>query len=225
MITLGVLLIAGARRRAPGRRSEANRLEALYAIALGATVGVLVWVTFTAETPIDRLVSRPGLQVNVIAAQWSWTFRYANGTSVSAVASWSPPVAVVPTGVEVQFDATSRDVIHGFWVPQLHYLRQVIPGYTTRFDLLFAKPGRYEGECAVFCGLLHPADALRDRGGQPATIPALAGERGAEPVSSAAATVARARRCAACPPPTTSAWRSTSAWSRSCSSSPAACSR
>ena len=92
----------------------------------------------------------------MVAAQWSWTFRYANGTTVSAVASWSPPVAVVPTGVEVQFNATSRDVIHGFWVPQLHYLRQVIPGYTTRFDLLFAKPGRYEGECAVFCGLLHP---------------------------------------------------------------------
>jgi cytochrome c oxidase subunit II len=156
VITLGVLLIAGARRRPPGRRSEASRLEALYAIALSATVGVLVWVTFTAETPIDQLVSRPGLQVNVIAAQWSWTFRYANGTRVSAVASWSPPVAVVPTGVEVQFDATSRDVIHGFWIPQLHYLRQVIPGYTTRFDLLFAKPGRYEGECAVFCGLLHP---------------------------------------------------------------------
>jgi cytochrome c oxidase subunit II len=155
VVTLAVLLVAGARRRSPGRRNEANRLEAVYAVVLGATVGVLVWVTFTAETPIDRLVSRPGLHVGVVAAQWSWTFRYANGTTVSAVASWRPPVAVVPAGVEVQFDATSRDVIHGFWIPGLHYLRQVIPGYTTHFDLPFAKPGRYEGECAVFCGLLH----------------------------------------------------------------------
>jgi cytochrome c oxidase subunit 2 len=155
VFTLAVLLVLGARRRAPGRRSEANGLETVYAIVLGATVGVLVWVTFTAETPIDRLVRRPGLQVNVVAAQWSWTFRYADGRVVRAVASWSPPVAVVPTGVEVQFDATSRDVIHGFWIPELHYLRQVIPGYTTRFDLLFAKPGRYEGECGVYCGLLH----------------------------------------------------------------------
>lgn len=156
VIMLGVLLVAGARRRGHSRRTEANRLESFYAVLLGATVAVLVWVTFTAETPIDRLVSRPGLRVTVIGAQWSWTFRYANGTTVSAVASWSAPVAVVPAGVEVEFDATSRDVIHGFWIPQLHYLRQVIPGYTTRFDLLFAKPGRYEGECAVFCGLLHP---------------------------------------------------------------------
>ena len=155
VIALAVLLVSGARRRAPGRRSEANRLEALYALALGATVGVLVWVTFTAETPIDSLAARPGLQVDVVAAQWSWTFRYANGRTVTSVASWNPPVALVPAGVEVQFDATSRDVIHGFWVPQLHYLRQLVPGYTTRFDLLFAKPGRYEGECAVYCGVLH----------------------------------------------------------------------
>jgi cytochrome c oxidase subunit 2 len=156
VITLAVLLVLGARRRAPDRRSEANRLETVYALVLGATVGVLVWITFTAETPIDRLVTRPALTVKVVAAQWSWTFRYANGTTVSAVASWSPPVAVVPAGVEVQFDATSRDVIHGFWIPGLHYLRQVFPGFTARFDLLFAKPGRYEGECAVFCGLQHP---------------------------------------------------------------------
>jgi cytochrome c oxidase subunit 2 len=155
MITLGVLLVLGARRRTAAGRSSADRLEAVYAIVLGAAVGVLVWITFSAETPIDHLVSRPALQVTVVAAQWSWTFRYANGAAVNAVATWSPPVAVVPTGVEVQFDATSRDVIHGFWIPGLHYLRQVIPGYTTRFDLLFAKPGRYQGECAVFCGLLH----------------------------------------------------------------------
>ena len=155
VIVLSVLLILGKRRRTPGRRSDANRLELLYAILLGATVGVLVWITFTAETPIDQLVSRPALRVNVVAAQWSWTFRYPNDTTVVAVATWSPPIAVVPAGVEVQFDATSRDVIHGFWVPRLHYLRQVLPGYVTKFDLIFAKPGRYEGECAVYCGDLH----------------------------------------------------------------------
>jgi cytochrome c oxidase subunit 2 len=154
-IALGVLLVAGRRRRVPGRGSEANRLEGLYAVVLGAAAGVLVWVTFTAETPIDRLVTRPGLRVGVVAAQWSWTFHYANTTTVRAVASWNTRLAVVPAGVEVQFNATSRDVIHGFWIPQLHYLRQVVPGYTTRFDLLFTKPGRYEGDCAVFCGVLH----------------------------------------------------------------------
>ena len=149
------LVVLGARRRSPGRREEAGRLEAGYAALLAATVGVLVWITFTAETPIDRVVARPALRIGVVAAQWSWTVRYAGGAQVRAVATWSPPVAVVPAGVEVEFDGTSLDVIHGFWVPGLHYLRQLVPGHTTRFDLFFPHAGRYEGECAVYCGELH----------------------------------------------------------------------
>jgi len=155
VVFLAVLLVLGARRRAAGSRSEANVAEGLYALLLACVAGVLVWVTFTAETPIDRLVSRPALRIEVTAAQWSWTFRYANGTTVRSVATWAPPVAVVPAGVEVEFDGTSRDVIHGFWVPGLHFQRQLLPGYVTRFDLLFLKPGRYSGECSVFCGELH----------------------------------------------------------------------
>jgi cytochrome c oxidase subunit 2 len=155
VVALGALLALGARRRVPGRRSDAGRLEAVYAVLLGATAGVLIWITFTAETPIDRLVPRPALRISVVAAQWTWSFLYANGTAVNAVATWTPPVAIVPAGVEIEFDATSRDVIHGFWIPQLHYLRQMLPGRVTRFDLLFARPGRYEGACAVYCGELH----------------------------------------------------------------------
>lgn len=152
---LGALLLLGRRRREPGHAREANGPEALYAALLAATVGVLVWVTFTAETPIDKVVPHPGLRVSVTAGQWSWTFRYGNGTQVAAVSTWAPPVAVVPAGEEIEFDATSRDVIHGFAVPALHYLRQVVPGNTTTFDLLFTHPGRYGAECAVYCGELH----------------------------------------------------------------------
>jgi cytochrome c oxidase subunit 2 len=61
----------------------------------------------------------------------------------------------VPTGTEVEFSGSSEDVIHGFWIPALHYQRQILPGYTTRFDLLFEKEGRYEGECSVLCGERH----------------------------------------------------------------------
>lgn len=155
VVFLAALLLLGARRRVAGTGSEANRVEGLYALVLACVAGFLVWVTFTAETQIDRLVARPGLRIDVTAAQWSWTFRYGNGTTVVAVSTWRPPVAVVPIGVEVEFDGTSRDVIHGFWVPGLHFQRQLVPGYVTRFDLTFQKPGRYLGECSVFCGLNH----------------------------------------------------------------------
>jgi cytochrome c oxidase subunit II len=153
--TLVVLLIAGARRSRAGRGSEALGLEIAYACALACVAAFLVWVTFRAETPIDRTVADPGLRIKVIGAQWSWRFIYANGVMVTAISTWRPPVAYVPTGTEVEFDGTSEDVIHGFWVPRLHFQRQVLPGYVTHFDLIFDTAGYYEGECSVFCGEHH----------------------------------------------------------------------
>jgi cytochrome c oxidase subunit 2 len=153
--TLIVLLVWGARRSEAGRRSEALPLEIAYACALACVAALLVWVTFRAETPIDRLAARPGLRIKVIGAQWSWRFVYANGVVVSAISTWHPPVVYVPTGTEVEFNGTSEDVIHGFWVPKLHFQRQVLPGYVTHFDLIFDTAGYYGGECSVFCGEHH----------------------------------------------------------------------
>jgi cytochrome c oxidase subunit II len=154
--TLLVLLVRGARRPAAGRGgSQALLLETVYACALACIAGLLVWVTFTAETPIDRTAAHPGLRIEVIAAQWSWRFTYANGVSVAAIDTWHPPPAYVPTGTEIEITGTSEDVIHGFWIPALHYQRQFVPGYTTRFDLLFQTPGYYGGECSVLCGEDH----------------------------------------------------------------------
>jgi cytochrome c oxidase subunit 2 len=153
--TLVVLLVAGARRSQPGRRSEALPVEIAYAFVLACVAAFLVWVTFRAETPIDRLVAHPGLRIKVIAAQWSWRFVYANGVQVVDIDTWHPTPAYVPTGTEIEFSGTSEDVIHGFWVPELHYQRQVLPGYTTHFDLIFDRAGLYQGECSVLCGDQH----------------------------------------------------------------------
>jgi cytochrome c oxidase subunit II len=153
--TLLALLVRGARRPAAGRGPQALVVETLYACALACVAGFLVWVTFTAETPIDRTAAHPGLRIEVIAAQWSWRFIYANGVSVTDIDTWHPPPTYVPTGTEVEFVGSSEDVIHGFWVPGLHYQRQLVPGYTTRFDLLFQAPGYYGGECSVLCGEDH----------------------------------------------------------------------
>jgi len=153
--TLLVLLIRGARNKEAGQRSEALPVEVAYAFALACVAAFLVWVTFRAETPIDRLVAHPGLRIKVIAAQWSWRFIYSNGVQVADVDTWHPTPAYVPAGTEVEFSGTSEDVIHGFWVPELHYQRQVLPGYTTHFDLIFEKLGLYKGECSVLCGEDH----------------------------------------------------------------------
>jgi cytochrome c oxidase subunit II len=154
--TLAVLLIRGSRRTHPATGpASAPRFEAAYALLLGAVVVVLLWVTFTAETPLDRTAAHPALRVKVTAGQWSWRFRYPNGVEVAAVATWHPARALVPVGTEIEFAGSSEDVIHGFWVPRLHFQRQLLPGYTTHFDLRFDRAGLYGGTCSVFCGDEH----------------------------------------------------------------------
>ncbi len=171
LVTLLVLLVRGRWRRAmPERTAAAPQFELGYALVLAAVAAFLIVVTFHAETPIDRTAAHPALRIEVIAAQWSWVFTYANGARVSDVSTWHPAAAVVPAGEEIEFVGRSRDVIHGFWVPQLHFQRQMLPGYQTRFDLRFDEPGHYGGR--VF-GLLRRAalaDALRDRSSQPRAL-------------------------------------------------------
>jgi cytochrome c oxidase subunit 2 len=155
VLTLAGLLLRGRFRARPGKRSEAMAVESVYALVLAGIVAFLLYTTFTTETPIDKAVANPGLRIRVVAAQWSWRFQYANGLQVVAVSTWEPPVALVPTNTEVEFDGVSQDVIHGFWVPQLRFMRQLFPGHLSRFDLIFHKPGLYGGVCSVFCGQQH----------------------------------------------------------------------
>src|ERR1700761_1123244 len=94
---LGILLVRGARRRSPpGRRSNAVRFELLYAVVLACVAAFLIVVTFRSETPLDRTAAHPAVRIDVTAAQWSWRFAYANGTTVSDVSTWHPAVALVP---------------------------------------------------------------------------------------------------------------------------------
>ncbi|HEY1450801.1 MAG TPA: cytochrome c oxidase subunit II [Solirubrobacteraceae bacterium] len=156
LVTLLLLLLRGARRRiAPDRTADAPRFEIGYAVLLACVAAFLIVVTFRTETPIDRTAAHPGVRIEVLAAQWSWVFTYANGARIADVSTWHPTAVLVPTDEEVEFVGRSRDVIHGFWIPQLHFQRQLLPGYATRFDLRFDEPGRYGGECSVFCGEQH----------------------------------------------------------------------
>ena len=47
------------------------------------------------------------------------------------------------------------DVIHIFWVPELHGKMDVVPGHSNTITLQADQAGVYRGECAEFCGLDH----------------------------------------------------------------------
>jgi cytochrome c oxidase subunit II len=61
----------------------------------------------------------------------------------------------VPVGQSVRFELESADVIHSFWVPQLHGKLDMIPGKTNVLYVVADEPGVYFGKCAEFCGQQH----------------------------------------------------------------------
>jgi cytochrome c oxidase subunit II len=158
---LVVFALVRYRRRGderPGGRSDAPVAELLYVLVLAGVVALLVTSTFRTEAKVDRVSSRPALQVNVTASKWKWRFTYPSyGISVVS-ADTRPSTLVVPAGQTVRFRLTSIDVIHSFYVPALRFKRDAFPQSTTTFDLVFERP-RFMGECAEFCGL-HHADML-----------------------------------------------------------------
>jgi cytochrome c oxidase subunit 2 len=88
------------------------------------------------------------LTIQVIGRQWFWEVRYPGGAVTANEIH-------IPAHTRVNLVATTGDVIHSFWVPQLNRKIDMIPGRRNRILLASDKPGRYRGQCAEFCGLEH----------------------------------------------------------------------
>jgi cytochrome c oxidase subunit II len=61
----------------------------------------------------------------------------------------------IPVGQHVRIELLSADVIHSFWVPQLHGKLEMVPGHTNVIYLRADAVGTYFGKCAEFCGQQH----------------------------------------------------------------------
>jgi cytochrome c oxidase subunit 2 len=89
------------------------------------------------------------LTVDVIGHQWWWEVRYPASGVVTA------NEIHIPAGERVRVVATTDDVIHSFWVPELNRKIDTIPGRRNEVLLDAERPGVYRGQCAEFCGLQH----------------------------------------------------------------------
>ena len=160
---LGALAWALLRRRgvADDEPATAVRLTRVVATAVGLTTAVLVSLTIASAAVGRGLTSPAGpgaVTVDVIAYQWWWDFHYQDVTPSDVVSS--PNELHIPVGVPVVLRVQSRDVIHSFWVPNLHGKRDLIPGQVTSTWIQADRPGTYRGQCAEFCGHQHSKMAL-----------------------------------------------------------------
>src|SRR5258706_451450 len=73
------------------------------------------------------------------------------------------PLLVIPTGETVQFNLTSVDVVHAFWIVPFEFKRDVIPGYANRFTVTPTRTGTFIGRCSELCGVFHSRMLFRVR--------------------------------------------------------------
>jgi cytochrome c oxidase subunit 2 len=162
-------------------RQPSWRSELLWAgVALTLFVGLAAASTHTWERvkPLgaDRSVK---VRVEVVGQQFRWYFRYpgADGKFGRADlklvdASEGNPLGLdrndpdakddvvattltLPAGVPVEFDLHSQDVIHSFFIPELRFKQDAVPGMVIPIHTVFQATGEYEVACAELCGLGH----------------------------------------------------------------------
>jgi cytochrome c oxidase subunit II len=93
--------------------------------------------------------SSTALTIDVVGHQWWWEARYRGSEAVTA------NEIHIPLHTRVDVVATTADVIHSFWVPELNRKVDMIPGVTNRVLLEAERPGVYRGQCSEFCGVQH----------------------------------------------------------------------
>ncbi len=138
-------------------------IEVLYTVVPILIVLVLFYYTAVTQTYVEKQSANPDVTVNVIASKWNWEFEYPGQETtglprktVSTVGSADRvPVLVLPVDKTVRFTEVSTDVIHSFWVPELLFKRDVIPGRVNSFQVTIDTTGSYVGRCAELCGTYH----------------------------------------------------------------------
>ena len=127
-------------------------------VALGVTAAtVLLLGLFVASLFTDRALARlplaDAVRITLTAHQFWWEARYddAEPSRIFMTAN----ELHVPVGRPVVLTLGAADVIHSFWVPQLHGKKDMIPGREATLAFRADRPGVYRGQCAEFCGYQH----------------------------------------------------------------------
>jgi cytochrome c oxidase subunit II len=91
------------------------------------------------------------LQVQVIAQQWAFTYRYPQFGGMETTQ------LMLPVNEAVQFNVTSLDVIHDFWAYQLGVKADANPGVNNVAYTTPQHTGSFTVRCDELCGLWHGA--------------------------------------------------------------------
>ncbi|CAB3676600.1 cytochrome c oxidase subunit II [Paraburkholderia rhynchosiae] len=118
---------------------------------------LLLFGLLLADIMTDRALSRlpvaDAVHLQMTGHQWWWEARYADESPGGGFAVANE--LHVPVGRPIVISLKADDVIHTFWVPNLHGKKDMIPGRESTIEFRADRAGTYRGQCAEFCGLEH----------------------------------------------------------------------
>jgi cytochrome c oxidase subunit II len=157
-----------------------NRLEVIWTVVTAvifislAVMGQRVWASLHLHS------APPGsYQVEVVAQQFSWNFHYPGNDKVfgrtdpkliddsslnyvgldetdpNAKDDSVVSTLVIPVNRPTELVLRSKDVTHSFFVPQLRFKQDLVPGMNIHVHFTANKVGKYELACAELCGMNH----------------------------------------------------------------------
>jgi cytochrome c oxidase subunit 2 len=74
---------------------------------------------------------------------------------IGQIWAFTPNEIRVPVGSTVTFVATSKDVIHGIFIPGANVNVMLIPGQISRVTARFDREGEFFMACHEYCGVAH----------------------------------------------------------------------
>lgn len=170
VIILAVLALAGVMLKKfhagkaikPAEITVIHNMKLEIAWTVIATILVL-FLFVSAMGPTEQFASANNKQADVTivvtARQFSWNFEFegvvnSSFNSVNVTTGELNPL-ILDSGTSYLFKVTSQDVIHSFFVPDLGFKVDAVPGHTNYVYLDNIAPGEYRIVCAEFCGAGH----------------------------------------------------------------------
>jgi cytochrome c oxidase subunit 2 len=173
-----IVLHRKSRGHEAAKFSHSTKAEIIWTII---PVIILVAMALPATKALIKMEdsSETEMTIKITAFQWRWKYEYldhdisfiasldSNSNAARQLNSGIAPESVenylldvdhplvLPVGVKIKFLITADDVIHSWWVPDLGWKRDAIPGFVNEAWTNIDKPGTYRGQCAELCGKDH----------------------------------------------------------------------
>jgi cytochrome c oxidase subunit 2 len=173
-----IVLHRKSRGHEAAKFSHSTKAEIIWTII---PVIILVAMALPATKALIKMEdsSETEMTIKITAFQWRWKYEYLDhdisfisrldsksnaarqlnsGIAPESVENYLLDVdhpLVLPVGVKIKFLITADDVIHSWWVPDLGWKRDAIPGFVNEAWTNIDKPGTYRGQCAELCGKDH----------------------------------------------------------------------